>query len=220
MDNLTVSVSQSPFNKGVTLLTVKGSMDTNTISEFDRNFRSALGENQFKLVVDLKDVYYISSAGWGLFISEIKRIRGENGDLVLAGMSPDVLNVFELLQFDTILKFFPDVETAVNKGFQGLPAWVDKTRPSKNRLKKKGEKAVSLEQAGEPVPTASLEKATESAFPPEPPPPEVRVSYWGRVLRDWRFWGLVLMAVLVACLVAHHLGWKALSLSHWAGSRK
>lgn len=213
MDNLTVSLSKSPLNKDITLLTVKGSLDTNTISEFDRNFKSALGKNQFKLVVDLREAHYISSAGWGIFVSEIRRIRGENGDLVLAGMTPDVLEVFELLQFNTILKFFPDVETAVNKGFEGLPAGAGKARPSKNRLKKAEEAIVPTEPTVEPAPSSNLEKDQESAPSSEPAISAVRDSYWHRVFRDWRFWGLVLLAV---CLVAGSLAWQAGALPHWA----
>lgn len=200
MDNLTVSLSEAPFNKEVTLLTVKGSLDTNTVSEFDKNFQSVLRNNRFKLVVDLKDAHYISSAGWGLFVSEIRRIRGENGDLVLAGMLPDVLDIFELLQFNTILKFFPDVETAVKKGFEGLPPWARKK--SKSRLKKTVGGAVPLEPVAEPVPTASLESEQNLIPAPEPIIRSFRVPYWRRLLRDWRFWGLVLLAVLATCLMA------------------
>jgi len=98
-------------------MAVKGFIDTTTAPEFEKKFLMVLGEKKFKLVVDLKDVNYISSAGWGIFISEIKRIRNQKGDLVLVGMNPEVSEVFELLEFNTILKSFPNVESAVQKGF-------------------------------------------------------------------------------------------------------
>jgi hypothetical protein len=59
-------------------------------------------------------VNYISSAGWGIFISEIKEIRENGGDLKLAAMTGDVFEVFELLEFQTILESFDSVEDAVN----------------------------------------------------------------------------------------------------------
>jgi anti-anti-sigma factor len=98
-------------------LAVEGFIDTLTAPEFEKQFLSLLRNKKFKLVVDLKKVDYISSAGWGIFVSELKRIRGKKGDLVLAGMSPDVTEVFELLEFNVILKSFPDVESAVQQGF-------------------------------------------------------------------------------------------------------
>ena len=118
MPNLSVTVAEHPQSKDVTLLSVKGFIDTTTAPEFEKAFHNLLSEKKYKLVVDLKDVNYISSAGWGIFISEIKRIRNQKGDLVLAAMTPEVAEVFELLEFNTILKSFPDPEQAVKKGFE------------------------------------------------------------------------------------------------------
>ena len=118
MENISVNVSEHPQNKDITLFSVRGFIDTTTAPEFEKKFQSVLGEKKYKLIVDLKDVNYISSAGWGIFISEIKRIRNQKGDLVLAGMNSEVSEVFELLEFNTILKSFPNVETAIKKGFE------------------------------------------------------------------------------------------------------
>jgi anti-anti-sigma factor len=117
MENISVNVYEHPKNKDITLFSVKGYIDTTTAPEFEKNFLAALKEKKFKIIIDLKDVKYISSAGWGIFISEIKRIRNQKGDLILVGMNPEVAEVFELLEFNTILKSFPNVEAAVQKGF-------------------------------------------------------------------------------------------------------
>jgi anti-sigma B factor antagonist len=115
MEGLSVNVGHHPKQSDITLLTVKGFIDTTTAPEA---FQGVLTDKKYKIVIDLKDVNYISSAGWGIFISEIKRIRGQKGDLFLSGMSTEVAEVFELLEFNTILKSFPDVETAIKKGFK------------------------------------------------------------------------------------------------------
>jgi anti-sigma B factor antagonist len=67
----------------------------------------------FNIIIDLGNVDYISSAGWGIFISEIKGIREKGGDLKLVRMIPDVYEVFELLEFHYILKAFDTIEEAV-----------------------------------------------------------------------------------------------------------
>jgi anti-sigma B factor antagonist len=72
-----------------------------------------LGKGRYDIVIDLGNVNYISSAGWGIFISEIKEIRENGGDLKLAAMIGDVYEVFELLEFQTILESFDTVEEAV-----------------------------------------------------------------------------------------------------------
>ena len=117
MENISVNVTEYPQHKDITLLSVQGFIDTTTAPEFEKKFLSVLADKKFKLIVDLKEVNYISSAGWGIFISEIKHIRVQKGDLVLVGMNPEVAEVFELLEFNTILKSFPSVDAAVKKAF-------------------------------------------------------------------------------------------------------
>src|SRR5579859_7920577 len=115
--NIEVTSSVHPLQKDITLLSVKGFIDTTTAPEFEKTFQSVLGEKKFKIIIDLKNVTYISSAGWGIFVGEIKRIRSQKGDLFLSAMSPEVMDAYELLQFNTIIKSFPTVEQAIQKGF-------------------------------------------------------------------------------------------------------
>ncbi len=175
-NNLTVTASSFPQHKDITLLSVKGFIDTNTAPEFDKTFQSVLGENKFKLVVDLKDVNYISSAGWGLFVGEIKRIRNQKGDLVLAGMSPEVQEAYDLLQFNTILKAFPSVEQAVQKGF-------GKTMGSKAASAPDVEKSPAAVSAGDNPATAS--GGFEASRPAASSPSK---SHWiTKLLQPWKW---------------------------------
>jgi len=121
MENVTVEIKEYEGNKRITVLWVKGFLDTNTAPELDSQLQSALRDKKFNLIIDLSGVDYISSAGWGIFISEIKRIRTSKGDLVLSGMSPGVTEIFELLEFNSILSAFPDPETAAQKAFPKIP---------------------------------------------------------------------------------------------------
>ncbi len=114
---IAIDVTDHPQNKNITLLSVKGQIDTLTAPEFAKKLLSVLVNRKVKLIIDLNGVDYIGSAGWGVFISEIKQIREQDGDLVLAGMNSDVLEVYHSLEFGSILKAFPNVESAIKKGF-------------------------------------------------------------------------------------------------------
>lgn len=118
MKNITVSMKDYPGDKTITVISVKGELDFNTAPALEDNLRWALKDKKLNLIVELKDVAYIASAGWSVFVSLLKKIRVGKGDLVLAGMNPGVLNVFELLEFNTILKAFPNVESAALKAFK------------------------------------------------------------------------------------------------------
>ena len=113
MKGIDVYVEEAVQNRGVSVLRVSGYVDTTTSPDLERRLQALLRENRFHIVVDLSGVEYISSAGWGIFISEIREIREQGGDLKLAGMIPDVREVFDLLEFENILKSYPDTETAV-----------------------------------------------------------------------------------------------------------
>ena len=113
MKGIDVYVEEAAQNRGVSLLRVSGYVDTTTSPDLERRLQALLREKRYHVVVDLTRVEYISSAGWGIFISEIREIREHGGDLKLAGMIPDVREVFDLLEFENILQSYPDADLAV-----------------------------------------------------------------------------------------------------------
>ncbi len=113
MKGIDVYVEEAAQNRGVSILRVSGYVDTTTSPDLERRLQALLREKRFHVVVDLARVEYISSAGWGIFISEIREIREHGGDLKLAGMAPDVREVFDLLEFENILQSYTDADLAV-----------------------------------------------------------------------------------------------------------
>ncbi len=177
MPNITVNSSTHPQHKDITLISATGFIDTTTAPDFEKTFQRALSEKKYNLIIDLKDVNYISSAGWGIFIAELKRIRAQKGNLFLVSMSPEVTDAFELLEFHTILKSFPTVNEAVQKGF-GKIAGVEV--PDKKRKGKVSEKT-ALEIPSESVPAESISSGTPS------PAVEKKLGFFGKMLKSWKF---------------------------------
>lgn len=122
MKGIDVYVEEAVSNRGVSVLRVSGYVDTTTSPELERRMQALLREKRYHIVVDLSRVEYISSAGWGIFISEIREIREHGGDLKLAGMIADVREVFDLLEFENILQAFPDADLAVGSFGPIVPA--------------------------------------------------------------------------------------------------
>ncbi|HEY7727083.1 MAG TPA: STAS domain-containing protein [Candidatus Eisenbacteria bacterium] len=122
MKGIDVYVEEAPQNRGVSLLRVTGYVDTTTSPELERRLQALLREKRYHIVVDLSRVEYISSAGWGIFISEIREIREKGGDLKLAGMIPDVREVFDLLEFENILQAYTDADLAAGSFGPIVPA--------------------------------------------------------------------------------------------------
>lgn len=95
------------------VINARGYIDTVTAPELEKYLQELMRKKAYKLVVNLRDVSYISSAGWGIFVSELRDIRENAGDLVLVEMSPDVYDVYELMEFSSILKSFDGLDDAL-----------------------------------------------------------------------------------------------------------
>ena len=121
MEGIQVSVSKTGPQNSVSVIKVGGYIDTTTSAELERALDHLLRGGNYNIVVDLGNVDYISSAGWGIFISEIKGIREKGGDLKLVNMIPDVYEVFELLEFHYILKAFDSIQEAIRDFSKDAP---------------------------------------------------------------------------------------------------
>ena len=113
MDNISISLKENK-SKDVSEIRVDGVIDTMTASELEEVIGSLLKRGRYQLVVDLAGVEYISSAGWGIFISHIKDIQDNDGDLKLANMIPNVYEIYELLEFDNVLKAYKSLDDALS----------------------------------------------------------------------------------------------------------
>ncbi len=97
----------------VTILKTKGFIDTSTSSILEENIKKTINQGKVKLIIDLADSDFISSAGWGVFVAYLRKARDSGGDIKLACMIEKVFKVFKLLEFDALIDAFPTVEEAI-----------------------------------------------------------------------------------------------------------
>ncbi|MFQ5753222.1 MAG: STAS domain-containing protein, partial [bacterium] len=74
----------------ISIIKVGGYIEFTTSDEIDKVLDLLIKQKSYKIIIDLEDVDYISSRGWSIFLSKIKEIRENDGDLKLARMNPDV----------------------------------------------------------------------------------------------------------------------------------
>jgi len=113
MEGIQLSVEKAGVKNSISVIKIGGYIDTTTSSELEHALNSLLKSGSNNIIIDLGNVDYVSSAGWGIFISEIKGIREKGGDLKLVRMIPEVYEVFELLEFHFILKSFDTLDEAI-----------------------------------------------------------------------------------------------------------
>ena len=99
----------------VNILDLRGYLDAHTAPELESTFQKLLDAKQYRIVVNCKDLTYISSAGLGVFMAFIEDVRKNNGDIKLSNMSPKVFNVFDLLGFPLLYDITKDEREAIQK---------------------------------------------------------------------------------------------------------
>jgi len=99
----------------VSVINVSGYLDAHTAPTLESNFTELIENNKFKIVVNFKDLAYISSAGLGVFMAYVEKIRDNAGDIKLTNMNEKVYNIFDLLGFPLLYEIFNTEDEAVNK---------------------------------------------------------------------------------------------------------
>ncbi len=99
----------------INIIYLKGYLDAHTAPVLEDTFSELIKKKRFKVIVNFKELTYISSAGLGVFMAFIEKMRGNNGDIKLTNMSDKVFKIFDLLGFPLLYEIFALEQDAVNK---------------------------------------------------------------------------------------------------------
>ena len=100
--------------KRCTLVTFEGRIDSNTVPAMEETLKGITDGGQFKLVLDMSKVTFVSSAGWWMLIETQKHCHRYNrGELVMAGLDERIRKSLDLVGMGSYFKIFDDVVTAV-----------------------------------------------------------------------------------------------------------
>ena len=108
-----LKLSQDEIAKGISLIKVKGFLDAHTFEQLEDAINKLFYEGIYRIVIDLEDLRYISSAGAGVFIGTVGRAQDNKGNIVLLNPSPNVKEVFDLLGLTQLFSVVPTREAAV-----------------------------------------------------------------------------------------------------------
>jgi anti-sigma B factor antagonist len=87
----------------VLILALDGELDASSAIKLDIELEKPVLLTYKKVLVNFQQLSYISSAGIGVFISHLARLRDAGVQLVLFNLPEKILNVFEILGLDTLL---------------------------------------------------------------------------------------------------------------------
>jgi anti-anti-sigma factor len=128
-------------------VTAKGRIDALSASELQKVFQQLILEGGRVLLADLSGVHYISSAGLRVFITTQKELKKVGGEMLLAGFTPQVFDVFKVSGVD---QFFRIVSGAGGIGAQAS----DHLETARGHLIRTGQ--ASIEYIDTAAPAGSL----------------------------------------------------------------
>ena len=110
MSDLQISVESM---KRVELITVSGRIDSSNASQLDEALKGLMNNGRHKLVLDLSNVNYMSSAALRVLVSAVRECKSHRGNVKLANISERVAEVLKLAGLDAIFEVFDDKTAAV-----------------------------------------------------------------------------------------------------------
>jgi anti-anti-sigma factor len=96
-----------------TVVRMSGNLDTNTSPGAQEKLDALIGEGNTDLLVNLRHVGFVSSAGLRILLATAKRLNGSEGSLKISNLNDTVNEVFEISGFITILSVYDTEEDAL-----------------------------------------------------------------------------------------------------------
>lgn len=95
------------------VISPSGRLDSNTSSLLEKALVTQLDRGIIWLFVDMSAAEYIASSSLKVLVSAWRRARDHQGDVILSGLQPRIIEIFEMVGFDMLFQIFPDLNSAM-----------------------------------------------------------------------------------------------------------
>jgi len=102
------------IQNGINIFKLNGRLDSNTSQGFEKQVFQAISDGSKSIIIDFKDLDYISSAGLRVILKATKALKREDGQIMLCSMQDYVKEVFEIAGFDSFLPIVATMDDALN----------------------------------------------------------------------------------------------------------
>ena len=98
---------------GIKIFRIKGRLDSNTSQGLEDKLFQAISDGLKKIILDFKNLDYISSAGLRLVIKANNALRCEDGRLKLCSMHKYIREIFKTTGIDDFVPILDTMEKAL-----------------------------------------------------------------------------------------------------------
>jgi anti-anti-sigma factor len=93
-------------------LVLRGDLDSASAPEFDRQIQAHLDAGHSKIIIDCRNMGYISSLGIASLVALQTKLRRRGGEVKLAAIFGRAMEVMRLVRLDKMLDIYGDLEFA------------------------------------------------------------------------------------------------------------
>ena len=98
---------------GIPVLDVVGEIDIYTTPQFKEAVSAAIDENNPAIIINMTQVTYMDSSGFGTLLSATKRLRPLDGALYLTGCNESIQRMLQITRLNTIFGVYATEEEAL-----------------------------------------------------------------------------------------------------------
>ncbi len=106
---------------GIPVLDVTGEIDIYTTPQFKEAVSAAIDQNKPAIVINMTNVTYMDSSGFGTLLSATKRLRPLDGALYLSGCNEGIQRMLQITRLNTIFGVYA-TETEALAAAKASPA--------------------------------------------------------------------------------------------------
>lgn len=106
----------SELQKGdVTILKIQGKLDSILSPEIEKKVCESLHSGHIKVLLDLREVTYVNSAGFRMLLSIKKQVKTLSGTLIVCNLQNELLEMMKICGLDHVLDIAPTEEEALRR---------------------------------------------------------------------------------------------------------
>ena len=93
-------------------IVLRGDLDSTSAPEFDRQIQGHLAAGHSKVIIDCRNLGYISSLGIASLVALQTKLKRRGGQVKLAAIFGPAMDVMRLVRLDKMLEIYGDLEFA------------------------------------------------------------------------------------------------------------
>ncbi len=107
-----MEISEEKLEDGTVVVGLDGRLDPMTVTSVQDRLSGLIAQGPPRLVLDLSQLSYVSSAGLRVLLTTAKQVSAGQGKLILCAPQPHVKEVFDISGFSAILNICETREQA------------------------------------------------------------------------------------------------------------